>query len=168
LPHHWNDHKWWPVQLHCLQLPECWLQCTWIDNNKKMSSTNIGLVQQPYTTHQVFKFIFFNLTFKSFSPKQIVHHKFQYMNIYKTSLICTLHQIFGWLSQGGWDGQGMGEMRNAYKILVWNLEGKIELERSWCRWEDNIKMDLKEQGMTVWTQFSWLRTGFSGRFLWTW
>jgi hypothetical protein len=41
----------------------------------------------------------------------------------------------------------MGEMRNAYNILVGDLEGKRPLRRSRCRWEDNIKMDLKETGL---------------------
>jgi hypothetical protein len=35
------------------------------------------------------------------------------------------------------------EMRNAYRILVGNLEGKIPLGRPRHRWVDNIKMDLK-------------------------
>jgi hypothetical protein len=34
------------------------------------------------------------------------------------------------------------ELRNAYKILVGKPEGKRPLER--LRWEDNIKVDLKE------------------------
>jgi hypothetical protein len=38
----------------------------------------------------------------------------------------------------------MGEKRNAYRILVGNLEGKRPLERPRCRWVDNIKMDLRE------------------------
>jgi K+-sensing histidine kinase KdpD len=36
-----------------------------------------------------------------------------------------------------------GEMRNAYKILVGKSERKRQLERSRRRWEDNIKMDLR-------------------------
>jgi hypothetical protein len=35
-------------------------------------------------------------------------------------------------------------MRNVYKILVGKPEGKISLRKPRCRWEDNIKMDLKE------------------------
>jgi hypothetical protein len=27
------------------------------------------------------------------------------------------------------------------------------------RWEDNIKMDLREMGGRVWTGFNWLRIG---------
>jgi len=40
----------------------------------------------------------------------------------------------------------MGEMRNAYKILVRKLEGKRPLRRPRYRWEDNIRMDLREIG----------------------
>jgi hypothetical protein len=38
----------------------------------------------------------------------------------------------------------MGEMRNAYKILVGEREGKTPLGRHRHRWEDNIKMEFKE------------------------
>jgi hypothetical protein len=38
-----------------------------------------------------------------------------------------------------------GEKRNAYKILV-RSEGKKPLGRSRRRWEDTIKMDLREIG----------------------
>jgi hypothetical protein len=38
----------------------------------------------------------------------------------------------------------MGEVRGAYNILVWRPEGKRPLGRSRRRWEDNIKMDLRE------------------------
>jgi hypothetical protein len=36
------------------------------------------------------------------------------------------------------------EMRNVYKILVGKPEGKRPLRRPRHRWEDNIKMDLRE------------------------
>jgi hypothetical protein len=35
-------------------------------------------------------------------------------------------------------------MGNVYRILVGELEGKRPLGRPWHRWEDNIKLDLKE------------------------
>jgi hypothetical protein len=38
----------------------------------------------------------------------------------------------------------MGERRGAYGVFVRKSEGKIALGRSRRRWEDNIKMDLKE------------------------
>jgi hypothetical protein len=38
----------------------------------------------------------------------------------------------------------MHEMRNAYQIVVVKSKGKRPLGRRMCRWEDNIKMDLRE------------------------
>ncbi|KAJ4450739.1 hypothetical protein ANN_02169 [Periplaneta americana] len=38
----------------------------------------------------------------------------------------------------------MGESRNAYRVLVGRPEGKRHLGRPRRRWEDNIKMDLRE------------------------
>jgi hypothetical protein len=40
----------------------------------------------------------------------------------------------------------MGEVRGAYNILVGRPEGRRPLGRPRRRWEDNIKMDLKEIG----------------------
>ncbi|KAJ4447923.1 hypothetical protein ANN_09932 [Periplaneta americana] len=40
----------------------------------------------------------------------------------------------------------MGESRNAYSVLVGRPEGKRPLGRPRWRWEDNIKMDLREEG----------------------
>ncbi|KAJ4427807.1 hypothetical protein ANN_25461 [Periplaneta americana] len=39
-----------------------------------------------------------------------------------------------------------GEFRNAYRVLVGRPEGKRPLGRPRRRWEDNIKMDLREVG----------------------
>jgi hypothetical protein len=40
----------------------------------------------------------------------------------------------------------MGEVRGAYNILVGKPEGRRTLGRFRRRWEDNMKMDLKEIG----------------------
>jgi hypothetical protein len=56
----------------------------------------------------------------------------------------------------------MGEERKVYKVLVGKPEGKRPLGRSRCRWEDGIKMDLREIGLGVWIRFDWLRTGTGG------
>jgi hypothetical protein len=47
-----------------------------------------------------------------------------------------------------WAGQvmRMGEVRGAYNILVGRPEGRRPLERPRRRWEDNIKMHLREIG----------------------
>jgi hypothetical protein len=40
----------------------------------------------------------------------------------------------------------IGEVRGAYNILVGRLEGRRQIARPRRRWEDNIKMDLREIG----------------------
>jgi len=41
----------------------------------------------------------------------------------------------------------MGERRGVYRILVGKSEGKRPLGRPRHRWEDNIKLDLREKGI---------------------
>jgi hypothetical protein len=57
-----------------------------------------------------------------------------------------------------------GEERKVYKVLVGKPEGKRPLGRPRRRWEDGIRMDLREIGM-VWIGFDWLRTGIGGGLL---
>jgi hypothetical protein len=45
------------------------------------------------------------------------------------------------------------KIRNAYKILVEKHEGKRPLRRCKCRWEDNVRMDLRETG---WEDEDWI------------
>jgi hypothetical protein len=40
----------------------------------------------------------------------------------------------------------MGEGRNVYRVLMGKPEGKRPLERRRRRWEDGIKIDLREIG----------------------
>jgi hypothetical protein len=47
----------------------------------------------------------------------------------------------------------VGEMRNAYKILIGKLEGKRALGRPRYRWEDNIALDRREIG---WEVLDWI------------
>jgi hypothetical protein len=47
----------------------------------------------------------------------------------------------------------MVEKKNAYRILVGKPEGKRPLGRPRRRWEDNIKMDLREIG---WDGMDWI------------
>jgi hypothetical protein len=51
----------------------------------------------------------------------------------------------------------MGKRIGVYRVLVGKNEGKRQLGRSKCRWEDNIKMDIQEIECGVWTELSWLR-----------
>jgi hypothetical protein len=47
----------------------------------------------------------------------------------------------------------MGEVRGAYRVLVGRHEGRRPLGRPRRKWEDNIKMDLKEVG---WGGMDWI------------
>jgi hypothetical protein len=59
----------------------------------------------------------------------------------------------------------MREDRKVYKVLVRKPEGKRPLGRPRRRWEDVIRMDLREIGWGVWIGFDWLRTGTGGGLL---
>jgi hypothetical protein len=59
----------------------------------------------------------------------------------------------------------MGEGRNGYRVLVGKPEGKRQLERPMRRWEDGIRMVLREIGWGVWSGFTWLSIGTVGRLL---
>jgi hypothetical protein len=48
----------------------------------------------------------------------------------------------------------MEEERNVYKVLMGNPEGKIPLGRPRRRWEDGIRMDLRERG---WWSIEWIQ-----------
>jgi hypothetical protein len=47
----------------------------------------------------------------------------------------------------------MGERRGAYRALVGKPEGRRPLGRPRCRWEDNIRVDLREVG---WGGVDWI------------
>jgi hypothetical protein len=59
----------------------------------------------------------------------------------------------------------MGERRGAYRALVGKPERRRPLGITRHRWEDNIKMDLREVGWRAQTGSIWLRIGTGGRLL---
>jgi hypothetical protein len=60
----------------------------------------------------------------------------------------------------------MGEGRNVYRALMGKPEGKRPLERHRRRWEDGIKLDLREIGWGgLCSGFTWLRIGTVGGLL---
>jgi hypothetical protein len=61
----------------------------------------------------------------------------------------------------------VGEGRKVYRVLVGKSEGKRELGRQRHRWEDEIRMDLREVGWGggVWSGFTLLRMGTGGGLL---
>jgi hypothetical protein len=48
----------------------------------------------------------------------------------------------------------MGEEKKVYRVLVRKPEGKRPLRRSRRRWEDGIRMDVREMG---WESVEWIR-----------
>jgi hypothetical protein len=59
----------------------------------------------------------------------------------------------------------MGEKRKVFKVLVGKPEGKKPLGRPRRRWEEGIRMVLREIGLGVWIGFDWLRIGTGGGLL---
>jgi hypothetical protein len=58
-----------------------------------------------------------------------------------------------------------GRGRNVYTVLVEKPEGKRPLGRSRHKWEDGLKMDLRETGLGVWSGLTWVRIGIVGGLL---
>jgi hypothetical protein len=71
-------------------------------------------------------------------------HNGELHNLYCSPIRIIKSRRMSW----AWHVAGMGEKRNAYRILVGKLEGKRPLGRPRRRWEDNIKMDFRESGWT--------------------
>jgi hypothetical protein len=66
-----------------------------------------------------------------------------------------------------WEGHvaRMGEERKVFKLLVGKPEGKSPLGRPRRRWENGIRMYLREICWGVWSECSWLRIGTFGGLL---
>jgi hypothetical protein len=59
----------------------------------------------------------------------------------------------------------MGEGRGVYSVLFGRPVVKRPLGRPRRRWEDNIKLDLREMGSMGQNGFGWLRIEFNGGLL---
>ena len=56
----------------------------------------------------------------------------------------------------------MGERRGTYSVLVGKPEARRPLRRPRRRWEDNIKINLREVGWGACTESIWLWIGRDG------
>jgi hypothetical protein len=72
-------------------------------------------------------------------------HKEEFHNLY--SIPDTIRQVKS--RRMRWAGHvvRMGEERKVYKVLVGNSEGRRPLGRPRLRWEDGVRMDLRETGL---------------------
>jgi hypothetical protein len=86
-------------------------------------------------------------------------HNEELRNLYNSSYI--IRFIISRRMRWAWYVVRMGEMRNAYNIVVAKPEGKTPLGRPRCRWKDNSRMDLRETSWKLWTGY--ICTGTSGR-----
>jgi hypothetical protein len=59
----------------------------------------------------------------------------------------------------------MGEEREVYKVLVGKSIGKRPLRRVKGRWEDGIRMDIREICWQMWSGSTWLKIGNGGGLL---
>jgi hypothetical protein len=83
-------------------------------------------------------------------------------------IICTHPQIsLGKSRRMRWAGHvaRMGEERKVYKVLVGKPEGRRPLVRPRRRWEDKVRMDLREIVLGVCIGFDWLKAGTGGGLL---
>jgi hypothetical protein len=58
-----------------------------------------------------------------------------------------------------------GKIRYTYKILVRKTEAKKHLGNNGIDWKDNMKMDLTNLLVRMWTGFIWFRIGSSDSLL---
>jgi hypothetical protein len=59
----------------------------------------------------------------------------------------------------------LGEKRNEHKICVRTSEGETPHGKPRRRFENNIRMEVKETGLECLNGFIWLRIGTSGELL---
>jgi hypothetical protein len=97
----------------------------------------------------------------SFNETLFLHFSLLFHSVYSSTDI--IRQIKSGRMRWAGHVARMGEGRKVYMVLVGKPEGKIPLERPRRRWEDGIKMDLREIGWGgVWSGFTWLRIGNVG------
>jgi len=56
----------------------------------------------------------------------------------------------------------IGEERGVYRVLVGKPDGNRPLGRPRRRWVDNIRMDLQEVNVGIWTGLGWPRIETGG------
>jgi hypothetical protein len=52
----------------------------------------------------------------------------------------------------GWACNSMDDITSAFRIVIRTLKGKRLLDRTRCRWEDNITMNLSEIECVDWVE----------------
>jgi hypothetical protein len=96
-----------------------------------------------------------------FGPRKEVVSKYGENYTIRNFIICTLHQMLYMGDQNKADETGLlasvGDVRNAYAILVGKPEDKKSVGRLKRTWEDNTEIHLEETGVGMWPGLMWLR-----------
>jgi len=100
-----------------------------------------------------------------FGPKR-VEVTWEWRRLHNEELYCLLSspniiRVIKWRIKWVGNVARMGDRRGIYRVLVGKTEGKRALGRPRRRWENNIKMDLKE----VRCNMVWLKIGADGGLL---
>ena len=136
------DTDWWltRISLHV------WIWSKYRDHREKPSYVQIRLIN-PWIW--VLKYLTFTLFCATMLSRTLTGesrrlHNMELYALYSSPDIIRLikSRILSW---AGYVAH-LGERRGAYMVLVRKLEGRRSLERPWRRWEDNIKIDLREVG----------------------
>jgi hypothetical protein len=77
-----------------------------------------------------------------FGPKREVHGSWRKLHKDEIHRVIKSRRM-RWAGHVARMGEGIG----VYRVLVWKPEDKRPLERPRRRWEDNIKLDLRETGI---------------------
>jgi hypothetical protein len=86
----------------------------------------------------------------------LLHRRPKSTYIIRSFIIYTLQLwVIKWMMKWAWHVAHIGEMRNAFKILVGRLQGNRLVGRSRRIWKDNIEMVLTGAGPTI----DWLWLG---------
>jgi hypothetical protein len=113
--------------------------------------------------------VFENIVLKIFGPKREEDGSWRKLHNDELHNLYSSPNIFRVIKSRRmrWSGHvaSMGEGRSVYMVLVGRPEGKRPLGRPRRRWENNIKMDLREIGINGvnWTRLAQVES--SGNFL---
>jgi endonuclease/exonuclease/phosphatase family metal-dependent hydrolase len=125
-------------------------------------------LKNTYTFYSWFCISLQNVQNNSFGPKrdEVTRERRKLHNEELNDLYCSPN-IFRVIKSSRRVGHvaRMGEKRDVYRVLVGKPEGRRPLERPRRRWEDNIKVDLRQVDVGEWTGSSWLRIGTGGGLL---
>jgi hypothetical protein len=95
-------------------------------------------------------------------PRQIKYVTNDKKNTTRSFIVYTLHLLLLWRSRMRWAGHAayIGNTSSTCKILLGRQENR-PLGRPLHRWKENIKTDLRKNGMKLQTELNWHNGSYS-------